>query len=316
MNYIHKGEVMAAQNTDYFLAIVEEGSLTKAAERLYISQPSLSQYLKRLETSLNAELFDHSSSPLRLTYTGQRYYEYVLEVKRLDQHIKQEIEDIRNEKSGRIRLGVAFWRGACFLPEVFPEFHRQFPDIRIELTEEKSIMLQKELLDEHIDISIANIGNDMNYDKFSVEVFKRERILFAMPTHHPLTSAILRNAEYVHAWPKFPFSQLEKIPLILTTPGQNLTRQVQAFFAARNISPNILMETSNLTTAINLVACGMGAAFVPEEGAHICHHDGAVTFFTLDDPELTWDLAAIYKKGAYVSHVCRQFIDFSKQLIK
>ena len=65
---------MVLHNYEYFVAIVDEGSLTKAAEHLYVSQPSLSQYLKRLEASLGVELFDRSTSPLRLTYTGERYY--------------------------------------------------------------------------------------------------------------------------------------------------------------------------------------------------------------------------------------------------
>ena len=70
---------MVLHNYEYFVAIVDEGSLTKAAEHLYVSQPSLSQYLKRLEANLGVELFDRSASPLRLTYTGERYYQYVLQ---------------------------------------------------------------------------------------------------------------------------------------------------------------------------------------------------------------------------------------------
>ena len=67
---------------DYFITIAETGNLTKAAENLYVSQPSLSQYLKRLENSLGAELFDRNSSPLRLTYAGEKYYAYAIDARR------------------------------------------------------------------------------------------------------------------------------------------------------------------------------------------------------------------------------------------
>lgn len=67
---------------DYFITIAETGNLTKAAEILYVSQPSLSQYLKRLENSLGAELFDRNSSPLRLTYAGEKYYAYAIDARR------------------------------------------------------------------------------------------------------------------------------------------------------------------------------------------------------------------------------------------
>ena len=122
---------MVLHNYEYFVAIVEAGSLTKAAEHLYVSQPSLSQYLKRLEASLGVELFDRSTSPLRLTYTGERYYQYVLQMMKLDENVRREFQDIKNQTSGRPRLGVALWRGACLLPDVFPTFHQQYPDIHI-----------------------------------------------------------------------------------------------------------------------------------------------------------------------------------------
>lgn len=86
---------MVLHNYEYFVAIVEAGSLTKAAEHLYVSQPSLSQYLKRLEASLGVELFDRSTSPLRLTYTGERYYQYVLQMMKLDENVRREFQDIK-----------------------------------------------------------------------------------------------------------------------------------------------------------------------------------------------------------------------------
>ena len=115
---------MVLHNYEYFVAIVDEGSLTKAAEHLYVSQPSLSQYLKRLEANLGVELFDRSASPLRLTYTGERYYQYVLQMMKLDENIRREFQDIKNQTSGRLRLGVALWRGACLSPAVSGHSHR------------------------------------------------------------------------------------------------------------------------------------------------------------------------------------------------
>ena len=112
---------MVLHNYEYFVAIVDEGSLTKAAEHLYVSQPSLSQYLKRLEANLGVELFDRSASPLRLTYTGERYYQYVLQMMKLDENIRREFQDIKNQTSGRLRLGVALWRGAAgCIPQLSP----------------------------------------------------------------------------------------------------------------------------------------------------------------------------------------------------
>ena len=77
-------------NYEYFLTIAEVGNLTKAAQILYTTQPALSQYLKRLEKSLGVELFDRSTSPLKLTFTGERYYRHVLQLQKMDKELLKE----------------------------------------------------------------------------------------------------------------------------------------------------------------------------------------------------------------------------------
>lgn len=314
---IKEGEYpMRNQNLEYFLTIAEEGSLTKAASKLYVSQPSLSQYLKRLEKGLGVELFDHTASPLKLTYAGQRYFEYLTQCKRNDENILKELHDIREEKSGRIRLGVAMWRGACLLPEVYPEFHRRYPNIRLELSEGRTALFQKELLNDQLDLAIANIGSNMNYDQFTTELIRNEQILFAVPTQNSYVQTLLRKPiGYKNGLPVAPISIVHDLPLIMTKPGQNITSQLQSFFSANQLSPNVLLETSNLTTAINLVAAGMGGVFVPEEGSHICRREGRVTYFCIDAPKLSWELAFIYRKNAYLSGISRLFINFVKEML-
>ena len=90
------------RNPEYFIAIVESGSLTKAAKKLYLSQPYLSQYLKQLEQSLGVELFDHSVSPLTPTYAGQLFYRYLLRQIHQEENFRQLITDLKNEDAGRI----------------------------------------------------------------------------------------------------------------------------------------------------------------------------------------------------------------------
>lgn len=308
---------MKSQNLNYFLVIAEEGSVTKAAARLYVSQPSLSQYLRRLEKSLGVELFDHSASPLKLTYAGKLYYAHVQEMQQKEENILKEIQDIQLGKRGRIRMGVAIWRGACLLPEVFPEFNRRYPEISLDLTEDKSQVLLKDVLDDKLDFAIVSIAAGANYDKVAVEVIKNEQILLAVPTEHSYVRSMLKHPLAVtDGFPTVPVSIVNELPIIMSKPGQSITVQVKAFLAAHQLEPRVLLETANLTTAINLVASGMGAVFVPAEGAHICKREGRVTYFAIDDPQhLHWDLAVVYKKDAYISRISRLFIDFIKEMI-
>lgn len=307
---------MVLHNYEYFVAIVEAGSLTKAAEHLYVSQPSLSQYLKRLEASLGVELFDRSTSPLRLTYTGERYYQYVLQMMKLDENVRREFQDIKNQTSGRLRLGVALWRGACLLPDVFPTFHQQYPDIHIELTEGRSVQLEAALMNDKIDLAVMNLPRTLDYSKLVSEIVCEERLLIAAPTQHPYVQGLLADCQTLGGYPVAPLELVNHIPLILTKPGQNSTNQVKRVLGKNHMEPDILLETGNLTTAINLAAQGMACVFVPEEGAKVCRHPGAVTYFAVDSPDLVWDLAAVYRKDTYLTRLSQLFIEVMKQRLQ
>ena len=310
---IREKDEMIFRNNEYFIAIVEFGSLTKAAQQLYVSQPSLSQYLKRLETSLGVELFDHSTSPLRLTYAGEKYYQYVKEVRQLDENAQREFRDIHNLTSGRLHLGVAFWRSACLLPDIFPTFHAEYPNIQLKLTEARSAELETALMNDKLDLAVLNLPHSLQYEKLTSEILCKERILLAAPTQHPDVQAILQDCRLLGGHPVAPLELLHNIPLITTKTGQNLTHEVKYTLGKHQIEPDVLLETGNLTTAINLTARGMGCAFVPEEGAKVCQHPGKVTYFAVDTPDLVWDLGVVYRRGTYLPHLVRLFIDSMKQ---
>ena len=295
-------------NYVYFLTIAEVGNLTKAAQILYTTQPALSQYLKRLEKSLGVELFDRSTSPLKLTFTGERYYRHVLQLQKMDKELLKEFHDIKNDICGRLRLGIALWRGACLLPEVYPEFHEKYPGIEIELFEGRSNQLEAALLHDNIDLAVMNLPHNLNYGKLTCEKIIEEPILLAAPTTHPAIQELLQNCKYHNFYPIAPIDILTQLPLIITKPGQNLTYEIEYFLSRNQLEPQILMDTGNLTTAINLVARNVACAFVPAEGAKVCSHPGLVTFFMVDDPDFHWPLAAVYKKDTYLPKIAQLFI--------
>lgn len=306
---------MIPGNYEYFITIVECGNLTKAAEKLYVSQPSLSQYLKRLESNLGVKLFDHRSSPLKLTYTGERFYKHVLQLQHMETELLKEFSDIKSEVRGRLRLGIAMWRGACLLPDIFPYFHEKYPEIEIELFEGRSDQLERALINDNIDIAVMNLPHNLNYGQLSCDSILMEPILLAAPSIHPAVQELLKTCSYRGKYPVAPTDLLEKIPLIMTKPGQNLTHEVQYFLSRNSVQPQILMDTGNLTTAINLCAKNIGCAFVPAEGAKICGNAGEVTYFLMEDPEFKWPLAAVYKKDSYLPKIAQVFINTLHEIL-
>lgn len=304
---------MAQTNLDYFIEVAKTGSFTRAAERLYVSQPSLSQSIKRLEDSLGAQLIDRSAAPLRLTFAGEKFYEYALKSKELDRNMLTEIQNIKSGTAGRIRLALPLWRGASLLPDIFPAFHEKYPLIQLELSEGPFRQLHVALENDEVDFVVVNTPRPENPSTVSYEIICTERILVGAPTQSEYVRRVLENCEYDNGFPIVSPEILNRFPLILTLPSQALTMKVENYLSGVNADPEILLQTGNLTTAINLVSVGMGITFVPALGVKVCQRPGTVTYLSLNSPDLDWKLAVVYKRGKTLSHISRLFIDCMKE---
>jgi len=302
---------MHFKNYEYFLAIVQEGGVSNAAKKLYLSQPSLSKYIKRLETNLGVELFDHGSYPLKLTYTGEVYYNHLMQYIKIDKQFKQKLLEIKNEKSGEIQLGLAIWRGACLLPEVLPSFMKQYPGIDVSITEGRSSQLVSDLLSETLDFAVMNLPRNMNLNKFTYETLMHEEILLVGNKNNPIVKEAL-EADRVSRFPHIDIKRLMAERFILTKPGQNLTSAVDNYFSKHHLQPTNTFKVENVTTATNLVSAGLGFTFVPENGLKDDLIPKHLAIFSLNDPDLVWPLAVVTKKDAYTTEVARLFINHLK----
>jgi DNA-binding transcriptional LysR family regulator len=306
---------MITQNPDYFMTIVQCGNLTRAAEKLFVSQSSLSQYLKRLETSLDVELFDRTVSPMRLTAAGERYYRYIMDLVDQERNMREDLSDLKCEVKGTLKLGIALWRGACLIPDVYPEFHRRYPGVQIKLFEGRFTQMCTALENHEIDLAIANLLPGSKQRDFGFDVIMQERIFLVAPAKNEYIQQQLQHCRYEGGVPLISLDVLEHIPLVLTKEGQSLTEMVNNAVAQSGVKPQILMETGNLTTAINLAAKGVCCAFVPAEGARICQHPGSVQFFAVDSVELSWALAFIYRRNQELGVIRRNFIQCTKEIL-
>ena len=113
---------MFVKNPEYFLAIVKERSISKAADRLYLSQPYLSQYLAKLEPNLGVTLLDRSHTPLRLTPAGELFYAYLERQDYLDRQLESDLRTLQSQKPPQLHIGVSTWRGSILLPDILPRF--------------------------------------------------------------------------------------------------------------------------------------------------------------------------------------------------
>ena len=175
---------MFVKNPEYFLTIVKERSISKAAERLYLSQPYLSQYLAKLENTLGVVLLDRSHSPLSLTPAGEVFHAYLERQGYLDRQLVSDLQDLKDKKRPMLHIGVSPWRGSTLLPDILPRFAEEYPDVQVVLHEVPVPDLVDLAAGSVIDFCIMHIPTDLS--ELTYELVMQERIFLLSHKDHPL----------------------------------------------------------------------------------------------------------------------------------
>ncbi len=298
---------MFVKNPEYFLTIVKERSISKAAEKLYLSQPYLSQYLAKLENSQGVILLDRSRTPLKLTPAGELFYAYLESQGYLDRQLKSDLQELQDREQRVVHIGVATWRGSVLLPDILPRYMQQHPDIQVVLHESPAPKLEELISDNVTDFCIMHIPADTS--ELTYEMVMQERILLVGNRSHPLVAAQMEDGA---GMPYFDIRMLEQETLIMLPPDWRMAKVLHNTFDIYNLKPRRTILTTNNTTAVNLVAEGMGFAFFPESGLKRCNHLDRLAFFTVGDPPLACPLAVVYKKNSFLSPAARAFIDMTR----
>lgn len=305
---------MYLPNYDYFLRIVKYKSISKAAESLYISQPSLTKYLHKLESELGISLFERKKIPLQLTDAGQYFYEFVLRINQEEQALLSRVTEIREEGRTTLTIGMALWRSSVLLPEFLPVFLEKHPLIRIRLCEGSAAVLESAIMNDDVNFCIMNLP--VNYANVSFEPIMKEHIFLIGSRSHPLVRHLEKTL------PATPhrcadIRLFSDQPFILTQPGQHITGYIDSMLSQHNLTLNCLIRTSNVSTAINLAASGLGFTFVPELGTQSRHFPKEdLTMFTINHPPLTCTLAAVYKKSTYLTAASQMFIEELREFMQ
>lgn len=299
--------MMVSDDYSYFMKIVECKSISQAAEALYISQPSLSKYLQRLESSVGAKLIDRSRSPLRLTCAGELFYEYVQTLRIQKFALQTKINEINHCGRDSITVGMALWRSNVLLPEFLPIFLKKHPLIQVRLEEGSAALMENAIQEETVDFCIMNLP--VNYANVSYDVIAEEYILLVGSRENAFTQELLAENSQGDPFPHADIRSFGSQPFILTKPGQHITAYVNEMLSQNKMELNCIFKTGNVATAVNMAAANMGFTFVPELGtfSRTFPRDDLV-LFTVNTPPLRCVLAAVHKKSRYLSAASQIFI--------
>ncbi|MBV7272087.1 LysR family transcriptional regulator [Clostridium sp. PL3] len=286
----------------YIDAILKHSNYGKAAKSLYISQPYLTQVIKRIETQLNCELISRSKLPYRLTEQGKIYYQYLTSMENNYAKLLREISAVSDIDNKVIRIGVLPSLGTYLLPLFLPKFLNTHPNCRIELSEalpEKNEKLtQNGELDFWIGQNSRNISPNLNSISWG-----RHRYLAIIPRCCDLYQkdvAIIKEGT-------IDINKLLCQKLILTAKGSAIRKQIDQLLSLYKVEPKIIMESTEINTVHKLAMNNLGLTFIPES-VYVKECPSEYNIYQLPIDELSLDYFIAY-------HSERKLTDIDKDLI-
>ncbi|MDY6268363.1 MAG: LysR family transcriptional regulator [Selenomonadaceae bacterium] len=281
-----------------FYAIVEEGNISHAAQRLGIAQPALSRQMKRLETQLGVQLFERGSRRIRLTDAGRVLYARVEHILGMVDGTVREITEIGAGVSGCIRLGTITTSGAMLLPELINEFHRRYPQVTFQLWEGEGTRIL-ELLDNRV-IEIGITRTQVDARVYESIVLPNEPLVAVMHRDH----MIGKDPHQVQV------AELRDQPLIIPLRWQSLfTGDCRKL----GFEPKILCVSDSIVQDLLLAKMGMGLAILPISSKTLLT-DGDLFYKKLVAPEITTHTVVAWLKNRTLSQSAQHFLALFREM--
>ncbi|MGG3453269.1 LysR family transcriptional regulator [Paenibacillus rhizolycopersici] len=295
---------MELRQLQYTLQIAEEKNFSRAADKLHIAQPSLSQQLSKLEQELGVKLFQRNTSTVELTYAGASFITHAQKIMDAVAELRQEMDDISQLRAGRVVVGSMPITGSHLLPYVLPAFKENYPNIQITLREDTSLNLEKLTAGGGTDLSLLSLP--LQEPTLSYVPIGEEIIDLAVPQDHPLTRIPGVQEQGVE------LTQLQDEPFIVLKKGQGFRKLTVDLCRGAGFEPNVVFESNNIETVQSLVAAGMGITLVPRFIARAKRSELIPVYLPLAAPAPSRTLVIAYRKGRYLSKAAEAFIETFK----
>ena len=281
-----------------FIEVVRQNGFSAAARTINATQSTVSKAVKQLEDELGLVLLDRQVNPARLTAAGEIVYRRALAILAERDDMLAELDELRGLKRGLLRLGLPPIGSSVRFAPIFADYTSPHPDIDIQLVEHGSKRLEELLLagDVELAASLLPVASD-----FEWQDVQREPVVALLPASHPLA-----------ARDSVTLGDIADQPFILFESGFALNHIILDTCRRDGIIPNVAVRSSQIDFIVELVAAGMGIGFLPLMIAEQRHHNG-VRIRHIRGSDLSWHMALIWRKGAFLSHAARAWLSLCAQ---
>lgn len=314
---------MEIKQLNYFVTVVQEGTISAAARKLNLTQPPLSAQMKLLEQEIGCPLFERGSRKIQMTEAGRILYNRALTMLEYADITRQELADYIKGTSGTLRLGVVSSVGSTHLVEIVKGFHEKHPQIVFELTEANTYQLLEQLKANLLELAIVRTPfSDQGFESLCIleepMLAAGHRRFFdtgSSPSDTAQASArlhILDTSVFTDtsaSYPSLPLSALSGKPLIFYRRWEEV---LQKRFKSIHIDPAVFCKNDDARTSALWADAGLGVAILPASVAGLIRNPETL-LYQIDDRKLRSGICVISNKDAWLSAIAKAFLSYLEQ---
>lgn len=307
------------EGKNYVYEVYKTRSFSRAAENLYITQPSLSAVIKKIEKKIGTPIFDRSTSPLQLTECGEKYIHCIEKLMDMENEFSNYLNDLEGLNTGHLSIGGTNLFSSYILPPLLADFMKKYPKVEVNMVESNTKMLERLLFSGNLDLVIDNYPFPKNI--YERHLFRTEHLLIAVPRtmlgekEEALKDIILTADDIRHdrhldeSSGPLCLSVFKDAPFLLLRPGNDTRERSDILLSKAGIHhPKVLLKLDQQITAYHIACYGMGIAFVTDTLIKNVPSDKRIVFFKPEGTDNQRNIYFYYKKSRYMTRAMEEFL--------
>ncbi|MBR1585442.1 MAG: LysR family transcriptional regulator [Clostridia bacterium] len=292
---------MNMKQLKYVLILANEGSFSRAANTLNISQPSLSQYIKKIEQQIGMDLFDRANGDVKLTDAGRIYIDIGRQILDLEHQMETQFSDIAAHKTGSLIIGTAPYRAAGMMPEIARKFQALHPGMHLIVREGTTAELEEAMAHGEYDLCLTMLPIDQRL--YDAEKIMEEELVLAVPAAHaPWNAERMAGRKY----PAIDARQIDGEAFVMLTDTQFMQRQLQNLCMDYDVHLKTAAVVKSLEAQIAMVKAGVGMALMPSGIERFCANREAA-FYSFRQALPRREVVIMWRRDRKLSQAAEEF---------
>lgn len=283
------------RDLNIFVTVVEERNFTRAGEKMFIAQPSISKSIQRLEDELNVALFDRRMRDVQLTDAGKMVYEHSKEILALTKRMQIGIEDLSDSTTGQLKIGLPQIIGTFIFPPVGKAYAEKYPGVVLRIEERGGLLTEK--LVEKGELDVGFVVFPIDNPLLHAEQIYEDSFVLCVSASHPLAN---RKQMELH--------EVKGEPFIIFAKSFALHKIVMNACEQSGFTPHVVLESTQWDLVLELVSVQMGIAILPRVFADKLNHI-EIASIPIANPVLKWKVGVITSNKYYQSAALKRFME-------